>query len=191
MPLDGTTLWCEDSSDIDSLSGKGLHVRRLLIGGVLGVVIISLAACSSASGTETTEETQRQADFWEIDQIEKNFHQATTVKDIDLMMSLWAPSATLTAGPGATAAGINEIRRFWLEDSAAFKPETEWISDHPAYKVEITVNGDLGTLHFECHYIGVRTEKIEAVTVADLDVARIDGRWLITNLVGGSTSLTP
>jgi hypothetical protein len=28
------------------------------------------------------------------------------------------------------------------------------------------------------------------VTVADLDVARIDGHWLITNLVGGSTSLT-
>ena len=75
-------------------------MRRLLIGGVLGVVIISLAACSSASGTETTEETQRQADYWEIDQIEKNFHQATTLKDIDLMMSLWAPSATLTAGPG-------------------------------------------------------------------------------------------
>ena len=106
---------------------------------------------------------QRKADFWEIDQIEKNFHQATTTKDIDLMMSLWAPNATLTAGPGATAAGLDEIRRFWLEESAAFDPETEWISDHPAYKVEITVNGDLGTLHFECHYIGVDTERTEAV----------------------------
>ena len=100
---------------------------------------------------------QRKVDYWEIDQIEKDFHQATTLKDIDLMMSLWAPNATLTAGPGATAAGIDEIRRFWLEDSAAFAPETEWISDHPAYKIEITVNGDLGTLHFECHYIGIRT----------------------------------
>ena len=59
------------------------------------------------------------------------------------MMSLWAPNATLTTGPGATAAGLDEIKRFWLEDSAAFKPETEWISDHPAYKLEITVNGDL------------------------------------------------
>ena len=80
------------------------------------------------------------------------------MKDIDLMMSLWAPNATLTTGPGATAAGIDEIKRFWLEDSAAFNPETEWISDHPAYKLEITVNGDLGTLHFECHYIGIHTE---------------------------------
>jgi hypothetical protein len=29
------------------------------------------------------------------------------------------------------------------------------------------------------------------VTAADLDVARIDGRWLITNMVAGSTELTP
>ncbi len=45
------------------------------------------------------------ADMWEIDQIEKDFHKSTTTKDIDLMLSLWAPNATLTAGPGQTAAG--------------------------------------------------------------------------------------
>jgi ketosteroid isomerase-like protein len=164
-------------------------VRRLLIGGVLGIVVVSLAACGSSSGDETTAEMQQKVDYWEIDQIEKDFHQATTLKDIDLMMSLWAPNATLTTAPGATAAGLEEIKRFWLEDSAAFLPETEWISDHPAYKLEITVNGDLGTLHFECHYIGIQTKRTESVTVADLDVARIDGHWLITNLVGGSTEL--
>ena len=166
-------------------------MRRLLIGGALGIVLISLAACDRASGSDATEALQRKADFWEIDQIEKDFHEATTKKDIDLMMGLWAPSATLTAGPGATAAGIDEIRRFWLGKSDAFDPETAWISDHPAYKVEITVNGDLGTLHFECHYIGVHTERVALATVADLDVARIDGRWLITNFVAGSTTLTP
>jgi ketosteroid isomerase-like protein len=166
-------------------------VRRLLIGGALGIVLISLVACSGASGSEATEALQRKADFWEIDQIERNFHEATTTKDINQMMSLWAPSATMTVGPGETAAGVDEIRQFWLEKSVAFDPETAWISDHPAYKVEITVNGDLGTLHFECHYIGVDTERVALATVADLDVARIDGRWQITNLVGGSTTLTP
>ena len=166
-------------------------MRRLLIGGTLGIVLISLAACGRASGSEATEEMQRKADFWEIDQIEKDFHEATTKKDIDQMMGLWAPNATMTAGPGQTAAGIDEIRRFWLEKSLAFDPETAWISDHPAYKVEITVNGDLGTLHFECHYIGVDTERVALATVADLDVARIDGRWLITTFVAGSTTLTP
>jgi ketosteroid isomerase-like protein len=166
-------------------------VRRLLIGGALGIVLISLAACTSASGSEATEALQRKADFWEIDQIEKTFHEATTKKDIDLMMSLWAPSATLTAGPGVTAAGTDEIRQAWLGESLAFEPATHWISDHPAYKLEITVNGDLGTLHFECHYVDVDTEKMALVTSADLDVARINGRWLITNMVAGSTTLSP
>ena len=65
------------------------------------------------------------------------------------------------------------------------------LSDHPAYKLEITVNGDRGTLHFECHYVDYDTGEMAYVTVADLDVARIDGRWLITNMVAGSTELGP
>ena len=46
-----------------------------------------------------------------------------------------------------------EIRQFFLDKSSMFQTDAHWVSDHPAYKVEITVNGDLGTLHFECHYI--------------------------------------
>ncbi len=166
-------------------------MRKLLIGVAVGIALMSLVACSRASGTEANDALQQKADFWEIDQIERNFHEATTKQNIEQMMSLYAPSATLTAGPGLTAAGTDEIRQFWLEKSVAFAPETEWISDHPAYKVEITVDGDLGTLHFECHYIGVKTERVALTTTADFDVARIGGRWLITNMVAGSTTLTP
>jgi hypothetical protein len=107
------------------------------------------------------------------------------------MLSLWAPNATLTVAPGQTATGIEEIRKFWLEKSTAFMPVTHWVSDHPAYKLEITLAGDRGTLHFECHYVDYDSEKLALATVADLDVARIDGRWLITNLVAGSTTLAP
>ena len=84
---------------------------------------------------------------------------------------------------------MDEIRRFFLEDSAPFAPENAWISDHPAYKLEITVNGDRGTLHFECHFVDVETGEVAAATAADFDVARIDGEWLITNMVGGTTVL--
>jgi len=105
------------------------------------------------------------------------------------MMTLWAPNATMTVGPGVTASGVDEIRRFWLEDSAPFSPENDWISDHPAYKMEITVNGDRGTLHFECHFIDVKTGRVVSSTAADFDVARIDAKWLITNMVGGTTVL--
>jgi ketosteroid isomerase-like protein len=167
-------------------------MRTLLIGGALGVLVISLAACGGSGANSASEQAlQRQADLYAIDQIEKNFHKATSKKDIDLMMSLWAPNATFTLGPGQTAAGKTQIRQFWLEKSKAFEPTNHWVSDTAAYKIRITVNGDRGTLHFECHYIDARTHKLEVVTVADQDVARINGRWLITNMVGGSATLSP
>jgi ketosteroid isomerase-like protein len=166
-------------------------MRKLLIVGVIGVLAVSLAACGGSSSDAEIAALQETADRYKIDEIEKRFHQSMTTKDIDQMMSLWAPNATLTVGPEATAAGVDEIRRFWLEESVAFAPETTWVSDHPAYKLEITVNGDRGTLHFECHFVNYETGEMEAVTVADQDVARIDGRWLITNMVAGSTELAP
>ena len=167
-------------------------MRKLMIGSAIGVVVVCLAACANSGTSSATEQAlQHKADMWEIDQIERTFHEATTTKDIDLMLSLWAPNATLTVAPGQTATGLEEIRRFWLEKSTAFMPVTHWVSDHPAYKLEITLAGDRGTLHFECHYVDYDSEKLALATVADLDVARIDGRWLITNLVAGSTTLAP
>ena len=168
-------------------------MRRLVIGGALGVFLVSivLAACGGSNAESTSDPSRRFQDMWEIDQIEKDFHHAQTKKDIDLMMSLYAPNATMTVGPGVTAAGADEIRRFWLEDSAPFAPENNWLSDHPAYKMEITVNGDRGTLHFECHYVDVETGKVVSATAGDFDVARIDREWLITNFVGATTVLEP
>jgi ketosteroid isomerase-like protein len=167
-------------------------MRRLVIGGGLGVFLLSvvLVACGgSNSVSEAEQDQQRLADMWKIDQIEKVFHHATTTKDIDGMMSLFAPNATMTVGEGETASGLEEIRQFWLEKAVSFEPATEWVSDHPAYKLEVTVNGDRGTLHFECHYIDIGTKEVVSVTAADLDVARIDGEWLITNMIGGTTIL--
>ena len=167
-------------------------MRRLLIAGALGIMVISLSACGGSSADAASEAAlQQKADYWEIDQIEKNFHESTTKKDIDQMMSLWAPNATLTVGPGETVSGVAEIRQFWLDNSTAFEPATHWVSDHPAYKIDITVNGDRGTLHFECHYVDYDTSEVAFVTSADLDVVRIEGRWLISNMVAGSTELVP
>lgn len=166
-------------------------MRRIVIGGGIGFLLLGLilAACGS-SGTGTTDDQARRVqDMWQIDQIEKDFHQATSEKDIDLMLSLYAPNATFTVGGGETAVGVDEIGTFWTEKSPAFQPTNHWISDHPAYKMKITVNGDRGTLHFECHFVDAETGKVAAVTAGDADVARIDGKWLITNFVGGTTEL--
>jgi hypothetical protein len=171
-------------------------MRKLVIGGAVAIVILGVglavaAPWGSTAASSEDQDLQRMADLYQIDQIEVNFHRATTMKDIELMMSLWAQNATLTVGPGETAVGLEQIRRFWLEKSTAFQPSTHWISDHPAYKVEITVNGDRGTLHFECHYVDYNTGEVALVTVADQDVARIEGRWMITNMVAGATTLAP
>ncbi len=63
------------------------------------------------------------------------------------------------------------------------------MSDHPAYKLKATVDGDRGTLRFECHFVDILTKRIAAVTAANQDVARIDNRWLITNFVGSTSEL--
>jgi ketosteroid isomerase-like protein len=164
-------------------------VRTLVMCGALAALVVSLTACSTSEASSTAEqEMRRNADRWEIDQLEKKFHQATTKHDIDLMLSLYAPHATLIFASN-TAVGKKQIRKFWLETSTSFKKN--WISNTPAYKVKITVNGDRGTLFFECHYTDPKTEKVESVTGADADVQRIGGRWLITNLTGASATLKP
>jgi ketosteroid isomerase-like protein len=164
-------------------------MRKLLIAGTAGLLVISLAGCGGSSKSSASKQAlQRQADLNAIDQIEKNFHRATSRQDIKLMMSLWSPTATLTSS--RTFSGTKEIRRFWLE-APVFQPENHWVSDTPAYKIRITVNGDRGTLNFECHYVDSKTGELKAVTAADQQVQRINGRWLITDMVGASAPLSP
>lgn len=164
-------------------------MRTLLIGATIGVLVVALSACGGSSGSSAADVVQQQkANMYEISQIEKTFHEAISKKDINLMMSLFAPNATATFGPGQTVSGTDEIRKVWL-NSVAFRPDTQWLSDHPAYKLKATVDGDRGTLRFECHFVDVLTRKVAAVTAANQDVARIDDRWLITNFVGSTSEL--
>jgi ketosteroid isomerase-like protein len=164
-------------------------MRTLLIGGVLGILVFALSACGGSSGSSASEQAlERKADVYAISQIERSFHESMAKKDIGQMMSLWTSNATFTYGPGQTATGKEQIRKTWLK-SPAFQAATHWLSDHPAYKLRVTVNGDRGTLHFECHFIDVDTGKVAAVTAGDFDVARIGGRWLITKMVGSTTEL--
>lgn len=166
-------------------------MRTLSMGGALALLVLALAACGGAGASSGSDEAmQHQADLYAIDQIEKTWHRATSTQDVDLMMSLWAPNATFTVGPGQTLVGKNQIRGFWLK-APVFQPKNHWVSETPAYKIRITVNGDKGTLYFECHYVDPKTQKVTQYTAADQQVARIDGRWLITNHVGATATLRP
>ena len=163
-------------------------MRTLVFGGAIMALVLALSACGGSSESSAPDETQL-ADRNAISQIEETFHESMSKKDIAYFMSLWAPDATFSFR-GKTAAGIQQIRGTWLK-SDAFKPETHWVADHPAWKMDVTVSGDRGTLHFECHFIDVKSRKVASTTAADMDVARIDGRWLITRMVGGTAELSP
>ena len=164
-------------------------MRTLLIGGALGALVIALSGCGGSSVTSAdAAAAERRVDLYEISQIERSFHEAISKKNIDQMVRLFAPHATGTFGPGKTVTGTEQIRQVWLK-SVGFKPETHWLSDHPAYKLKVTVDGARGTLRFECHFVDVETGKVDVVSAGSLDVAKIDGRWLITNFVGSTSEL--
>jgi uncharacterized protein (TIGR02246 family) len=148
-----------------------------------------VACGSDSSGSSGNQNLQSAADLYAISQIEKNWHQASSTHNIDLMMSLWAPDATFTVS-GVTYTGTDAIRAFFVDKAAPFQPENHWVSDSPAYKQKVTVDGDKGTLYFECDYIDTHTQKVVAVVSADQDVARINGKWLITNSVAATPALS-
>lgn len=164
-------------------------MRTLLTGCALAMLCLALSACGGSNRSSSSERAvERDADKYAISQIERSFHEAISKKNIDEMVGLFAPHATGTFGPGKTVTGKQQIREVWLK-SVAFAAKTHWLSDHPAYKLKVTVDGDRGTLHFECHFIDVDTGQVAALTAGNLEVARIDGRWLITNFVGSTSQL--
>jgi SnoaL-like protein len=153
----------------------------------------SLADCGSAAPPASpAAELQAAADTFALQQIEANFHKAASTKDVDLMVSLFADNATVTIGGDQTYTDKDAIRTFFATKAGPFKPENNWISETPAYKIRTTVNGDKGTLYFECHYVDVETRMVVSVVGADQNVARINGKWLITTLTASALpELTP
>jgi hypothetical protein len=159
------------------------------IGLVVLVIAASFVACSSGNSAAQAD-LQRQADLYAIDQIEVNWHKAASLKDVDLMMTLWADNATFTVGT-RTLTGKDELRAFFTNEAAPFKAENHWESDTPAYKIRTTVDGDKGTIYFECHYIDVDTREVKVVVGGDNKVERINDKWVITEGVVATPELAP
>ena len=167
-------------------------MKRMLIVCLAGLTLtVQLTACSGSDDNPAAQPDQQALlDKYAIEQIEVTWHKASSTKDVDLMMSLWSDDATLTIGP-ETLTGKSQIRDFFAHRAGPFKPENQWVSDTPAYKVRTTVVGDKGTLYFECHYVDVKTKEVVNVVSADQNVEKIDGKWLITNLAAATPLLEP
>ena len=159
---------------------------------MLGLMVaVSLVGCGGSGDEPAAEqELQRQADLYAIEEIEKTWHEASSMHDVDLMMTLWAPDATLNIGT-ETLAGKAEIRDFFVHKAGPFQPQNQWVSETPAYKIRTTVNGEKGTLYFECHYVDVKTGKVVSVVGADQNVQKINGKWVITSSAAATPTLRP
>jgi ketosteroid isomerase-like protein len=164
-------------------------MRVSVAGTVLALVAAAVAGCGGSGLSALDRAALKQADLYQIDQIERTWHRAASMHDVDLMMTVWAPNATWTV-KGKTYTGTQQIRKVF-ESAGPFQPQNHWLSDTPAYKIRTTANGDTGTLYFECHYIDIKTGKVAAVVGADQDVKKIHGTWLITNAVAASPTLGP
>ena len=155
------------------------------------VVALEVGGTATASSTSRSDAVaQREADMWEIDQIEANFHRATSHHDINLMMSLWAPGAVFNIDE-QTLVGKPQIRHWFLTKNGAFQANPHWESDTPSYKIKIHLNGDKATLYFECHYVDTQTKKIVSQAGVTHTLQRINGKWLITNSAGSTATLSP
>jgi uncharacterized protein (TIGR02246 family) len=162
-------------------------MRALAVVG--GVLVASLAACGGSGLTKAQEQAlQKQADILAIDRIETNWHRAASTQDVNLMLSLYAPDAAWNVGTEVLQ-GKQQMRDFVEHRFAPFKSGHHWLSDTPAYKIRITVDGDKGTLYFECHVIDVETGKLVAVVGGNATVEKIGGRWLIRNFVQAPVTL--
>src|SRR5437763_16556538 len=83
---------------------------------MLGLILaLSLAGCGNSSKTSATDQrVQQQADYYAIDQIERTWHRAASTRNVDLMMTLWAPDATFNLAT-KTLRGTAQIRAFFMQ----------------------------------------------------------------------------
>ena len=169
-----------------------VRARTLLAAGVVAALVVPFSAFGSTSSHASSKSAslQRQANLYEIDQIEVKFHRATSHHNLNLMMSLWAPGAVFDIEQ-QTLTGKSQIRHWFAHENRAFMPANHWESDTPTYKMKIHLFGDKATFYYECHYIDPQTAKVVALAGVTHTLQKIKGKWLITNSAGGAATLSP
>jgi ketosteroid isomerase-like protein len=162
------------------------------VGMVIGAIALAGIASGCGSGAATprlTAADQVILSKYAIDQIERKWHQAEMTQNTSEMMSLWAPHAIFQLDPTHTLVGKKQIQRFWTTQIWPVARKQHWLSDTSTPRIRVTVEGDKGTLYFECHEIDAKTHKILLVVGQTAQVAKIGGRWLITKTSGSSPML--
>jgi SnoaL-like domain len=167
-------------------------MRKLLVGlGAAASIAFTAAACGGGSGVSAAkaQALQHQADLYAIYRIESKWHDAETHQNTKELEALWAPNGVWQADVNTTLTGPKAIGNYFAKYVWALARRQHWESDTATFKIRVTADGNKGTLYFECHEIDAKTRKVVAVVGQDTTVAKVDGRWLITNAVGSSPML--
>ena len=123
-------------------------------------------------------------DFMQLHKVEIAFHEAGSTKNLELMLSLFADDAVLTA-KGKTYTGKEQIKSYW-QAAGPFQSQNQWIGYTPAFRIRYDVEGDRAHLYFECLWVDKKAGKIAAHTNSDDQLARVNGRWLIKQMKAGT-----
>lgn len=168
-----------------------INPRAAPVGGVALLVapltfvwfVAGTMATKPARASGLPEEPQR-SPIAQIHQLQADFHRAKTFRDIDLMMSLWAPDATFTRG-GVTLVGTDEIRAFWLTSGSFNTTLNMRESLTPSFKIRVRVHGDTAFLYFECHDVDEVTGAFVSHLSLGGTVRNVDGHWVFWRMSSG------
>ncbi len=162
-------------------------MNRMALTVAAGLII---AGCKGQA-SETRNES---ADILAVRNIEITFHVAGSVlpkKDLDLMMSIYADDAVLTdtAHDSKVYKGKSEVRAFFEQVAAPFRPENHYIGYTPAMRIKSNVSGDSATLYFECLWMDVDKNAIGSHAFTDMTLARAPGNtWLVKTVSVGKVA---
>jgi ketosteroid isomerase-like protein len=129
-------------------------------------------------------------DVYYVKQVEVTFHQALATKDVDLMMSIFADNAVMTAPNGDVYRGKPAIRTFYATQAPAMQPQNHWAALVPAYKIGASINGVTATLTFECHLVDIATNQMKVHHQVDMTLERQGVQWMVKTMKSTAIQLT-
>lgn len=159
----------------------------------MAVSFASLAEIAWSATPYDGSDVGRPADILALRNVEIIFHTAGSVlpqKNLDQMMSLYAPDAVLvdTAHGNKVYSGKDQVRTYWANVGAPFQPDHHWIGYTPAMRIRAKVHGSTASLYFECLWMDVDKSAIGAHSFSDMELAKVQGRWLVKNIKVGKVA---
>ena len=157
-----------------------------MVGRLAVLVAAAIFAMNVPSGAASRANS---ADVAQIHQVEVTFEHAASTKNLELMMSLWYDYAILSVGDTIGYEGKNQIRGWFATSAEVFQPQNHWVLLTGSPTVRAEIRGKQATLGFRCYYVDVVTKTVKAAATVNATLARINGKWLITDAVFSPASL--